>query len=169
MRMKLRHLLPLASFAVVAGAQAQVVPVPKFRLHLGYGFSDSFHDDSGHSGRIQGADFGADLLVASVAGTDFSVSPSVLIGTSDEKGDVYRLEATARRMLGQSLYGTIGVGYATAQSGHFSGDTGAITRFGLGYSLTSVPGPVRPILELSVITGGSAQLRGYFIGVSGGF
>jgi hypothetical protein len=155
-------------------AHAQLVPVPKVRLRVGYGSSDSFQNRAGTRVRLQGPEIAADFLVASVLGFDFSASPSVVLGGAlggGPNGQVYRLLGTVRRRLSDDpgIYGTLGVGFAGASGSSFSGDNGAVLQFGLGFSLNRIPGPLRPILEINAFTGSSPQTRGVFVGLSGGF
>lgn len=167
--------LALPLFLLAASASAQLPAIEKIRVRVGYFASPNFNTSVG-SRSLRGPEIGVDLPVFSLAGFDLSVSPAISFGGgfgsgSDFDGQIFRIAAAARRNLPTTrffLTGALGYGFVQSRGGWSGAESGAYVEFGVGYGLSRIPAPVRPVLELRYRAGGR-QVSGLFAGLSVGF
>lgn len=166
----------MLTLAGVAAAQLPGVPaIDKVRVRLGYSFSPKF-DSSAGSRSLSGPELGVDLPVYSLLGFDVSFSPAITFAGGagsggDLDGQIFRFAIAARRNLPTTrffLTGALAYGFVQSRGGWSGAQDGAYAEFGVGYGLSKVPAPVRPVLELRLRTG-QRQVSGLFAGFSLGF
>ncbi len=166
-----------ASMAMAQVPTPSISPdVAKTRIRIGYGISPDFDLRAGGQGHLEGPEIGLDLPILNFEGIGVCLSPSIFMGGrlrhgSDTDGNIYRFMATANHTLGGNIGGKVGVGLAHSEprNREFDSKNGVIGQVGLSTSLTSgFLSHLTPRVELNYYFSNSNQLRGFFLGLSGG-
>lgn len=167
-------ILGISSFAFSQG-------VTGINFRAGYFASGRYTKTAGGGNTNEGLEFGADIPVfprISVPGftnLSFAFSPSVVflgsLSSGSSNGQVYRLLASASASIPTtSLYGRVGIGYATTSSTNlFSTKSSYDIDYTLGLPIvTKLPG-IGLSAEITYHQSSAAVISGWTIGLSAKF
>lgn len=163
-----------ASAQVIGGRQvAKAFP---FRVHVGYGRTESFRNAASERVRLEGPEIGLEIpLSRPLPGSPvIMLMPSVLLGGQlthggDTDGYVYRAQIGVNAPIGaQGFYTRFAIGYSAAQARNdeFDDQSSISQRYTVGYGLNTFGAADKASLEVSYHTGSGGALRGWTFGAN---
>lgn len=167
----------LLSLALLTAASTPAWSQTGVRLRVGYGSSGDYRLRSGGVARVEGPEIALVFPLTSANGFSLALEPSIFGGGrlrrgGDADADVYRFLLTGRKTLGASrAYATFGVGFAhsSLRGGAASGASGVVGQVGAGLPISGFLARFRPTVEVNYFLADNGQLRGLFLGLTGGF
>lgn len=147
-----------------------------FHIHVGYGRTNTFTNNSAQEVHLEGPEIGIDIPLQRPLGNGpiIMLMPSVLLGGQlahggDTDGYVYRLQVGVNGPIGaQGFYTRFAVGYSVAQArgGQFDEEKSFSQRYTLGYGLNALGLADKASVEVSYHNGSRAVLKGWTVGAN---